>query len=97
MKDTRYSDTLYVSELVASATVNTMPAATMEAFADHGVISSESSTRRFAEPAALFEALGEVGIDMNDVFARLEREGVAKFDTAGIELITAMGAQLASR
>lgn len=96
VKDTRYSDTLYVSELVAPATVNTMPAVTMEAFADHGVISSGSSTTRFAEPAALFEALGEVGIDMSDVFLQLEREGVAKFDTAWNELITAMGAHLAS-
>jgi transaldolase len=74
-----------------------MPAATMEAFADHGDISSGSGTRRFAEPAALFEALGEVGIDMDDVFAQLEREGVAKFDTAWNELIAAVGAQLASR
>ena len=33
---------------------------------------------------------------MSDVFLQLEREGVAKFDTAWNELITAMGAQLAS-
>ena len=36
MKDPTYPDTMYVTELVAPHTVNTMPQVTLDAFADHG-------------------------------------------------------------
>jgi len=38
VKDPAYPDTMYVAELVAPDTVNTMPGATLEAFADHGQV-----------------------------------------------------------
>lgn len=94
VKNDQYPDTLYVSELIAPATVNTMPTATLEAFADHGTIPSVASTGKFEEPAALFEALGEVGVDLRDVFHQLEREGVCKFQSAWSELLTAVAARL---
>ncbi|MFE5117464.1 transaldolase [Dietzia sp. NPDC055340] len=95
VKNDQYPDTLYVSELIAPATVNTMPAATLEAFADHGTIPSpRARTGKFEEPAALFEALGEVGIDLRDVFHQLEHEGICKFQSAWSELLTAVAARL---
>src|SRR3954462_11455811 len=36
VKNPEYSDTMYISELIAPGTVNTMPEKTMKAYADHG-------------------------------------------------------------
>ena len=46
VKNPDYSDTLYVTELVAPNTVNTMPEKTMDAVADHGVITGDTVTGR---------------------------------------------------
>lgn len=94
VKNPEYSDTLYVSELVAPNTVNTMPGATMEAFADHGEVIRDSVIGRAEQSAAVFEDLRKVGIDLDDVFAQLEREGVEKFETAWTELLAATEEQL---
>ena len=94
VKNPDYPDTLYVSELVAPDTVNTMPAATMEAFADHGRVNKDSVIDRAAESAEVFRALERVGIDPADVFTTLEAEGVAKFETAWSELLDATAQQL---
>lgn len=94
VKNPEYSDTLYVSELVAPGTVNTMPAATMEAFADHGAVNRESVIGRADQSAKVFEDLERAGVDLGDVFSKLEREGVAKFESAWTELIDATAEQL---
>ena len=36
VKNPEYTDTMYISELIAPGTVNTMPEKTMKAYADHG-------------------------------------------------------------
>ena len=46
VKDPAYRDTLYVEELVAPGTVNTMPEATLDATADHGDITGRHGHRR---------------------------------------------------
>ncbi|AVM00635.1 transaldolase [Gordonia iterans] len=94
VKNPNYPDTLYVSELVAPDTVNTMPEKTMEAFADHGWVDTESILGKAAESQEVFSALSAAGIDLPDVFALLEREGVEKFESAWDELLTATAAQL---
>lgn len=93
-KNPSYPDTLYVSELVAPNTVNTMPGKTMEAFADHGWVDRESVIGRAAESRGVFDALTLAGIDVPDVFAVLEDEGVTKFIDAWNELLDATSAQL---
>ena len=93
-KNPEYADTLYVSELVAPNTVNTMPGKTLEAFADHGWVDTESIVGREAESRAVFDALRAAGVDLGDVFAVLEREGVEKFEQAWTELLTATSTQL---
>ena len=40
-KNPDYSDVLYVEELIAPDTVNTVPLATMDAFRDHGKVRRE--------------------------------------------------------
>jgi len=88
-KNPDYPDTLYVDELIGPDTVNTMPDATIEAFADHGTL-----TRRVDaavdEAEAVWSKLAEVGVDMEDVATVLEREGVASFQKSFDELLTAL-------
>lgn len=94
VKNPEYSDTLYVTELVAPNTVNTMPENTIEAVADHGVITGDTVTGRAAESQDLFDKLAGVGIDLPDVFKVLEDEGVEKFEKSWLELLEATQGQL---
>lgn len=88
VKDPSYSDTMYVDELVASRTVNTMPLATLRAVADHGNPGSAFSRRDVFESKHVLEALAEVGIDYDDVTATIEREGLEKFAASFEEITT---------
>ncbi|MFD5888729.1 transaldolase [Streptomyces sp. NPDC060334] len=87
VKDPAYPDTMYVSELVVAGTVNTMPGATLAAFADHGALPGPPlEAEAFAAAAAHFDALKRVGIDFADVTDTLEREGLSKFEASWKEL-----------
>jgi transaldolase len=94
VKNPDYSDTLYVTELVAPNTVNTMPEKTLYAVADHGVITGDTVTGKASEAQAVFDELTAVGIDLPDVFKVLEDEGVEKFEKAWLELLEATQGQL---
>jgi len=94
VKNPDYPDTLYVSELVAADTVNTMPEATLEAFADHGEVTGDTVTGTAAESKQVFDELAAVGVDLTDVFVVLEKEGVDKFEVAWNELLEATAEQL---
>jgi transaldolase len=77
-KDPRYSDLHYVEPLIAPDTVNTLPPDTFAAYRDHG----RPQIRIEAALAAADERmnrLASVGVDVADVTARLEVEGVKKF------------------
>jgi transaldolase len=94
VKNPDYSDTLYVTELVAPHTVNTMPEKTLDAVADHGVVTGDTVTGRAAEAQEVFDKLEAVGIDLTDVFLVLENEGVEKFEKSWQELLEATQGQL---
>ena len=94
VKNPDYSDTLYVTELVAPNTVNTMPEKTMDAVADHGVITGDTVTGTAEDSQRVFDRLAEVGIDLPDVFRLLEDEGVEKFEKSWLELLEATRGQL---
>jgi transaldolase len=94
-KNEAYPDTLYVDELIGPDTVNTLPEATLEAFADHGTVARRVDADVDAATAT-WQALDEVGVDMDDVAAQLEREGVASFAGAFDELIDALAAKAAT-
>ncbi len=87
VKNPNYSDTMYVTELVAPNTVNTMPEKTLEAVADHGVIRGDTVTGTADAAQEVFDKLEAVGIDLPDVFLTLENEGVEKFEKAWLELL----------
>ena len=94
VKNPAYSDTLYVTELVAPNTVNTMPEKTIDAVADHGVIAGDTVIGRAGEAQAVFDKLEAVGVDLADVFVVLEDEGVEKFEKSWQELLAATQEQL---
>ena len=86
VKNPEYSDTLYVTELVAPNTVNTMPEKTIDAVADHGVITGDTVTGTAGAAQEVFDQLAAAGIDLPDVFKVLEDEGVEKFEKSWLEL-----------
>lgn len=95
VKDKAYSDTRYVDELVVAGVVNTMPEATLEAVADHGDIRGDTVTGTQEESARVFARLAQVGIQMDDVTAALEVEGVAKFEKSWQDLLATVSDGLA--
>src|SRR5207344_3627681 len=54
VKDPAYPDTMYVTELVAPGTVNTMPEKTLHAMADHGKLEGNRGSSGYAEARQLF-------------------------------------------
>jgi transaldolase len=94
VKNPDYSDTLYVTELVAPNTVNTMPEKTIDAVADHGVIKGDTVTGTGDAAQEVFDKLEAVGIDLTDVFITLENEGVEKFEKSWQELLDETQTQL---
>jgi transaldolase len=88
VKDPAYDDTRYVVDLVAPGTVNTLPEATLDAVADHGVVTGDTVTTRYAEAHQVLADLAAAGIDYADVVDVLEKEGVQKFQDSWDELLT---------
>ncbi|GHD92102.1 transaldolase 1 [Streptomyces naganishii JCM 4654] len=90
VKDPAYKDTLYVDELVAPGTVNTMPEATLRATADHGAVTGDTVTGGYEQARADLTAVERLGISYDEVVRQLEDEGVAKFETAWQDLLNAV-------
>ncbi|HEV7185514.1 MAG: transaldolase [Actinomycetales bacterium] len=87
VKDPSLPDTLYVTELVAPNTVNTMPEKTLDATFDHGVIAGDTVTGSYGDADAVLTAIEALGISIDDVTALLEKEGVEKFIVSWNELL----------
>ena len=96
VKNPDYSDTLYVTELVAPHTVNTMPEPTIHAVADHGVVTGDTISGTASAAQQVFDSLTGVGIDLPDVFVVLEDEGVEKFEDSWKQLLSETQKQLDS-
>ncbi|MFF5367452.1 transaldolase [Streptomyces sp. NPDC013187] len=97
VKDPAYKDTLYVDELVAPGTVNTMPEATLNAVADHGDVQGDTVSGGYAQARADLAAVERLGIAYDEVVRQLEDEGVAKFEVAWQELLDAVTKSLNSK
>jgi transaldolase len=88
-KNPAYPDLLYVDTLIGPDTINTMPEATIAAFLDHGKI-ARTVDSGVEEAGAVLERLPAVGVDLDDVSATLENEGVATFAKSFDEVIQAL-------
>jgi len=95
VKNPAYPDTKYVTELIAPGVVNTMPEKTLLALVDHGEVPGDTVSGTAEQAQRIFDELAEVGIDLDDVFVVLEREGVEKFAASWAELGETVAAQLA--
>ena len=89
-KDPAYSDVLYVERLIAPDVINTMPEATLRAFADHGSVPPAPSIDPRAAEQTLRRARRE-GIDLAAITAALEREGVQQFCDSYDALLACIG------
>jgi transaldolase len=85
-KDAAYPDTRYVDDLVAPGVVNTMPEATLRAFADHGQVPADSVRNSYAEAHHVIDALQSVGISYDDVVQQLEDDGIRTFEASWEQL-----------
>jgi transaldolase len=86
-KDPVYSDVLYVEQLVAPGVINTMPMATLRAFADHGRVATTLGEDLSAADRVLRDA-ADAGVDLAAITARLERAGVQAFCASYREVLT---------
>jgi transaldolase len=93
-KNPAYRDVMYVEELVAPGVVNTMPEATMHAFADHGQTRPDAVTSSYAQAQTVLDDLAALGVDYDDVVATLEREAIDKFEASWLEMIGSVGTQI---
>jgi transaldolase len=94
VKDPAYDDTMYVVDLAAPDTVNTMPEATLNAVADHGVVKGDQVSGTYADAQSVLDRLEAIGISYNDVIELLEVEGVQKFEDSYAQLAESVRQQL---
>jgi transaldolase len=84
---------IYVEELIAPDTVNTMPEETIRAFQDHGEVRGATATEGIEDAQRLLERLAEAGVDYDDVVETLEAEGVQKFADSFVDLLDGIRAK----
>lgn len=92
-KNPRYPDTMYVDSLIGPHSVNTLPDATLSAFADHGTV-ERTVDRQYEAMHRVWSDLRTVGVDLDDVASQLEREGVASFTASFVDLLDALAAKI---
>ena len=91
-KNPDYRDVLYVEELIGPETVDTMPAATVRAFQDHGAV-APTLEQGHLEAQRLFARLAATGVDYGNVVQRLEADGIEKFTAAFAKLLAGLEAK----
>jgi transaldolase len=94
VKDPAYKATLYVDDLVAPNTVNTMPEATLQATEESGSITGNTIAGTYAQARADLDAVEKLGISYDDVVQVLEDEGVEKFEASWNDLLKSTEAEL---
>jgi transaldolase len=76
-KDPAASDTLYVEALAVPDTINTMPAKTLRAFADHGEVGGAMAFGGDAK--RVLARFAHAGVDVDALAIKLQRNGVRAF------------------
>jgi transaldolase len=94
-KDPKASDILYVKALAAPLTVDTVPEATLKAFAEHGEVGAPMP-QTGGECEAVLAEFGKAGIDVNALAARLQEEGAAAFAKSWHDLMAVIQSKSAA-
>ena len=95
VKDPAFADTMYVTELAAPGTVNTMPEATMHATAAHAKLHGNAIAGTYDASRDVFAQLEALGVSYDDVVRVLEEEGVQKFATSWSEMRDTISREMA--
>ena len=85
-------DVLYVHALAAPFTINTMPEATLHAYADHGTVDSLMAADGGDADQAL-AAFARAGVDHQALADQLQRDGAASFDTSWQSLLASIASK----
>lgn len=88
-KDPNAPDVLYIEALAAPDTINTMPAETLEAFADHGKI-ERMMPADGGDSEMMMEKFRKKGIDLNALAADLQKKGAESFEKSWNDLLAAI-------
>ena len=94
-KDPKASDILYIRELAASFTVNTMPENTLKGFADHGEVHGPLP-RDGGDGEAVLAQFAAIGIDIDALATNLQDEGAVSFVNSWNDLMTVIEAKSAA-
>ena len=94
-KDPRASDTLYIEQLAAPFTVNTMPEGTLKAFAEHGNAATPVPADG-GDCEAVLAGVRAAGIDLEALAARLQSDGAAAFVRSWQELLGVIASKSAA-
>jgi transaldolase len=92
-KNPAYPDTLYVDELIGPDSVNTVPPSTLQAFWDHGVV-EKTIADGLDEAEKVFSELPKLGIDLKQVSADLEIEGLKSFADSYTSLLASLESRM---
>jgi len=93
-KNAAYRDVLYVETLIGPDTVNTMPPKTIEDFRDHGVV-ARTVDADVDQARADLAAIEKAGVSIDDVTAKLLRDGIASFEKSFDTLSAGIKAKIA--
>ncbi len=93
-KNPAYSDLLYVEPLMGPETINTLPDETLNKLRDHGQIANRITEGMDAAQATMNQ-LESLGIDMDQVAAQLQEEGLAAFSKSFEEMLAEVGKAVA--
>jgi transaldolase/glucose-6-phosphate isomerase len=80
-KNPKYSEVLYVDNLIGPETVNTVPPATYTAIREKGKVALTLEAG-LDECRALVRELAEIGIDLKAVTEKLQKDGLSSFVTS---------------
>jgi transaldolase len=92
VKDPKYDPNRYVIELIAPNTVNTMPEQTLLSVKNTGIYNSEKMTDNLAIAKSNLAKLALAGIDLDKITTDLEVDGVKKFESSWMELMSSVRA-----
>ena len=86
VKNPAYPDTLYVDNLIAPHTVNTLPDAVLQAFIDHGR-AADALSRPAAPAQPILDEVAALGIDLDALATKLQQDGLAQFEQAFAQML----------
>ena len=94
-KDPKASDTLYIENLAAPLTVNTMPEATLKAFADHGKVDA-AIPMNGGDSEEILKQFTNVGVDVDALAAQLQEQGADSFAKSWNDLLKVISSKSAA-